>query len=101
MRLINLNDAMKDDLQNPEFAAAYLEECLAFNEPEVFLAALRDVVQANMPVSTMAKEIEVDRARLYTSLSENGNPGYQTITAILNRLGLRLSVVPAEHQKAA
>ena len=81
-------------MSDPEYAAAYLEECLAYNDPSMFLRALREVVQAQTNMSNMARHLKASRPQLYASLSEKGNPEFKTLVGVLNSLGLRLSVAP-------
>jgi len=94
MRLKDFDETFAPDLSNPEFAAAYLAECLSYNEPEVFLLALRNVIQANSNMSEISRKLEVSRPSLYTALSEDGNPTYHTLRDVLGTVGLQLSVTP-------
>lgn len=94
MKLIDFDDAMVEYLRDPEYAAALLEECLSYNEPETFLRALRAVVKANSNMSAVAKELQASRSSLYRALSETGNPELKTLLAVLDSVGLRLSVAP-------
>ena len=40
-------DYLYEDLQDPKEASAYLNECLKDDDPEVFLVAFQDVIEAN------------------------------------------------------
>src|SRR5580700_4904770 len=62
MKLKDFDETFAADLSNPEFAAAYLAECLSYNEPEVFLLALRNVVQASSNMSEVSRKLEASRA---------------------------------------
>jgi probable addiction module antidote protein len=59
-----------------------------------FLVALRDVVQANEGVTRTAQAVGVGRESLYKTLSENGNPQFSTIYAVLQSLGFHVSITP-------
>ncbi len=80
---------LQDDLQ----ALSYLQECLADDDPRVFLLALRDLIAArNVTMTELAKRTGIQRPKLYRILSLQGNPEWKTIYAILLALGLQFSV---------
>jgi len=63
------------------------------------LLALRAIAEAYGGLGAVAAQAGISRESLYRSLSPKGNPTLKTLVAVLNTLGLRLSVVP--RQKAA
>jgi probable addiction module antidote protein len=79
-------------LGNPGLAAAYLNEAMA-DSPEMFLKALRNVAQAQ-EMAKVAKKAGVRRESLYRTLSKNGNPRLNTLSSILQVVGLRISIQP-------
>jgi probable addiction module antidote protein len=103
MKLIDFDDAMAAHLRDPQYAAALLEECLSGEDgPAAFLRALRAIVKAQTNMSEVAREMEASRSSLYRSLSENGNPELKTLMAVLDLVGLQLTVTPKrELQNAA
>ena len=61
--------------------------------PDLFLAALRDIAEARgIGMSQLAKDTHLNRENLYKMLSKDGNPELGNLYAILNALGLKLSV---------
>ena len=61
--------------------------------PGVFLAALKDVAEARgIGMSQLSKDTGLNREGLYTTLSENGSLKLGSLTAILDALGLKLTV---------
>ena len=44
-------------------------------------------------ISQIAKQVGVTRNSLYKSLSENGNPRFETISKIVEALGCRLTII--------
>jgi probable addiction module antidote protein len=84
-------EGLKASLQDPEEAAAYLNAALEDGDQEVFLLALRDVADAR-GLSTVAQQAQLNRENLYRMLSEQGNPQLSSLRALLNSMGLRLSV---------
>jgi probable addiction module antidote protein len=93
-----LNESFQEELRDPEFAreflAATLEEAYASGDTGVFLLALRDVAQACRAMTGAARRAGVSRPNLYRALSEEGNPRFETIFAVLPELGVRLSLEP-------
>ena len=57
------------DLQDAEFAVAYLNAALAEGAPEVFLLHLRDVADAWGGIGKLAAETALAREALYRMLS--------------------------------
>ena len=91
MKLKNFDEHLYQELQNPEFAAAYLEDALN-DSLEEFLIALRKYVQANGGMSRCAEQTQLARESLYRMLSGEGNPELRSVYAILKSHGLRLSI---------
>jgi probable addiction module antidote protein len=92
MHLKDYKTDLLTKLRNPKFAAAYLNETLAENDPVAFLVALRDVVEAAGGVGALANEVKLKRGSLYKVLSAKGNPTVATLQELLGPLGLRMSV---------
>lgn len=90
-------DTLLESLRDPQESAAYLKAALE-DSPEMLLVALKDVADA-FQVSQLAKEAGVTRESLYRMLSKSGNPRYGSLTAILQVLGLRISIEPATGAK--
>jgi len=80
-----------DLLDSPEAIAAYLDAAVeeAQDDPGFLLTALDTVARAGN-FSELAREIGMSRKGLYKALSEDGNPSFATIWALLNRLGVRI-----------
>jgi probable addiction module antidote protein len=97
----NYKEALLKDLQDPEEAANYLTACLEDYEEEVFLIALRDVVQATLGMSELARQTQLNREGLYTMLSEKGHPQLSSVRAILDSLGYQIIIRPAPTKKAS
>ena len=92
MRLKNYKDDLLKRLRVPEYAAHYLAQVLAGKDTDVFLLALKDVIDAAGGVGTLAGQVTLKRASLYKILSKRGNPTVATLQQILKPLGLRLSI---------
>ena len=79
-------------LENPVVAAHYLNETL-YNSPDNFLNALKNVAKAHQ-MAKVAKESGIQRETLYRSLSEQGNPTWDTLTSLFGALRLKFIVHP-------
>jgi DNA-binding phage protein len=55
---------------------------------------LRALAEACGGLGAVAAKAGISRESLYRSLSPKGNPTLKTLVAVLNTMGLRLSVVP-------
>jgi probable addiction module antidote protein len=77
-------------------ASAYLNAALEESQ-ESFLKALKNVAQARQ-ISKVAKDAGIQRETLYRSFSEQGNPTFETLSSVLDALGMRLMV--AENSNA-
>jgi len=92
MKLKSYKDDLLKELQDSEYAAAYLAQALEAGDQATFLLALRDVVEAGGGVTVIAEQAHVRRQSLYKALSKQGNPTLTTLQDILKPLGLRVSV---------
>ncbi|MDE0463438.1 MAG: putative addiction module antidote protein [Caldilineaceae bacterium] len=82
-----------DNLRSAEDARLYLEA--AFEEDlgdgRLIRAALSDIARTSN-MSQLARQIGMSREGLYKTLSENGNPNFNTVMKIIHALGMRLHV---------
>ena len=83
-----------DYLDNEETIAEYLTAALSDPNPDVLLAAVRDVARAR-GMSQLAKEAGLGRESLYKALTPGAKPRYDTILKLLNAMGVKLSASPA------
>ena len=86
---VRLEAVLKSRLADPEQAAKYLTACYE-EGPDVFLQALRDVVDAQGGMSRTARLAGLNRESLYRQLSRQGNPSLNSLNAVLTALGLKL-----------
>ena len=101
MKLVDLSDAISDDLRDPEFVRILLEENL-LEGPDIFLVALGHVTKANAGMIGAAPASSVGRESLCKSLADSGNPEFRTVDSVLRSLGLQLTISPySEDRRAA
>ncbi|MFD0704408.1 addiction module antidote protein [Alloscardovia venturai] len=85
-------------LTTPEAVATYLDEVLQLNDKDTFIAALGDVAKAQ-GMAKIAAEAGVGRESLYKSLSEKGNPSFETVMKVLKALGVQMGVRPKQSKR--
>lgn len=85
---------ISDYLKTQEDIFYYIDSVLEDGNKEILLEALRNIAIAKGGMGNLAKEAGLNRESLYKTLSENGNPKYETLTTIIKALGFRLSVIP-------
>lgn len=78
----------------------YLAEVMADSDTRALPLALRDAADV-LGMTELARRTGLNRETLYRTLSENGNPRLDTLAAILDAFGLRLSIEPDKEQTQA
>src|SRR3970282_2896750 len=84
----NLLEALKD----PTEAVEYLNAALEDGEPELFLLALRKVVDSYGGMGKLAATTSLNRENLYRMLSTKGNPEFFSLSTVLDAVRFRLAV---------
>ena len=87
-----------------ELAIEYLKAAMeSMGNPDdraAGLLALRTVAEAYGGLGAVAAEAGISRETLYRTLSPKGNPTLKTLLAVLNAVGMKLSVEPCQHASA-
>ncbi|MDP9127010.1 MAG: putative addiction module antidote protein [Pseudomonadota bacterium] len=81
-------------LDNEVVIAEYLTAAAEDRNPDLFIAALGDVAKAR-GMAQIAENSGLGRESLYKALSVGAHPRFETISAVLNALGVKLTVSPA------
>jgi probable addiction module antidote protein len=84
-----------DYLDDEETIAEYLTAALDDPDPDVFLAAVRDVARAR-GMAQLAKDAGLGRESLYKALAPGAKPRYETVLKLLHALGVKLSATPVQ-----
>ncbi len=82
-----------DYLNDEETIAEYLTAALEDPNPDVFLAAGRDVARAR-GMAQLAKDAGLGRESLYKALTPGAKPRYDTVLKLLHALGVKISATP-------
>ncbi|PHP52985.1 addiction module antidote protein [Actinomyces ruminis] len=83
-----------DYLDDDDAIIAYLNEAAAQDDPKLLQAALGDIARAK-GMSGITEQIGVGRESLYKSLSDAGNPSFQTVARVVRALGGRITITTA------
>lgn len=78
-------------LETDEDIREFLREVARTGDTSDLIHALNTSARAK-GMTEIAKQVGVTRASLYKSLSENGNPEFETIAKIVEALGCKLVV---------
>ncbi|BEV01089.1 addiction module antidote protein [Novosphingobium olei] len=78
-------------LETEEDVLYYLEAAMEGNDPRHIAAALGNIARSK-GMTEMSRKTGLGRQALYKALSEDGNPTLETLTAVLDALGLELTV---------
>jgi len=84
-------EQLHESLRDPEEAAAYLNAAIEDGDEQVFLLALRDVAEA-LGIGELARNAQLSRESTYRLLSKQGNPRLSSLWALLDAMGLKLSI---------
>jgi probable addiction module antidote protein len=84
-------------LDNDAVIAEYLTAAMEDTNPDTFIVALGDVAKAR-GMAQIAKGAGLGRESLYKALSAGAHPRYETISAVLNALGVKFAVAPVAEQ---
>lgn len=81
-----------DYLDSDEVIAEYLTAAAEDSNPEVFLLALSNVARAK-GIAKIAKGAGLGRESLYKAMSAGSHPRFETVSAVLRALGVKLAFV--------
>jgi probable addiction module antidote protein len=82
-----------DYLDDEETIAEYLTAALEDANPDVFLAAVRDVAHAR-GMTQLAKDADLGSENLHKLLAPGVKLHYDTMLKLLHALGIKLSATP-------
>src|SRR5262249_36295355 len=85
-------------LDSADAGTPYLEEATASNAPAFIAHALGTVARAR-GMSKIAAKAGLSRESLYKALRVDGNPEFATVLRVMDALGLKFSVTPANDAK--
>ncbi|GHU24277.1 putative addiction module antidote protein [Spirochaetia bacterium] len=78
-------------IETKEEAIALLKIAQAEKAPKFLLSVIGDIARSK-GMAQLAKELNLDRAGLYKAFSPEGNPSFLTVSKVLDKLGLSISI---------
>jgi DNA-binding phage protein len=93
-RTVSYQDYLIRSLKDPIEAAAYLQAILAVKNPEwqLLKSTLDDVIEAQGEIHNLSNTIQENYEKLKGLLSQTGGEEVYTLAALLDGLGLQLTV---------
>jgi probable addiction module antidote protein len=92
MEKITVSDwNLADEIETREDAIGVLEAALEENDIEFLFKVIGDIARSK-GMAQIARELNLNRESLYRSLSQDGNPSFNTVAKVLDNLGYQLSV---------
>jgi probable addiction module antidote protein len=82
---------MAEHINTKEDVIGILEAALEENDTEFLFRVIGDIARSK-GMAQIAKELNLARESLYRSLSQDGNPSFNTVVKVLDNLGFQLSV---------
>jgi len=83
-----------DYLKTEKNICEYLNVVLEEKDYKYLPVALADIARARKAMSVAAKAAGVTRTNLYQSLSEEGNPAFETVAKVAHSLGYKITLIP-------
>ena len=91
----DFQDLVREYVQDPEQAIAYLKAALADEDERVFLLALRNILEfQGGGIPKLAQNTGLNKQNLYRMLSEKGNPRFSSLKTVLHSIGLEMDIKP-------
>ncbi|PWB95645.1 addiction module antidote protein [Methylosinus sporium] len=85
---------VSDYLDNEETIAEYLTAAAEDENSDVLLAALSEVAKAR-GMAQVAAAAGLGRESLYKALAPGSHPRFETISAVLRALNVKIALIPA------
>jgi probable addiction module antidote protein len=79
-----------DHLKTPEDQAAYLEAAFEDGDPDLIVAAIGDIAQAQ-GIARIAEATKLSRETLSHTFKPGGNPTLATLASVRREIGFRLA----------
>ena len=93
-KALKLKDALYEDLKDPTYASAYINEAVEDDDEVVLKTALADVIRAH-GVAAVARRAGINRVTVYKTLRPDTETSFATMHALLKACDVRLHVQPA------
>lgn len=97
-KTLNIKKSLYEDLKDPAYASAYINEAMLDGDEVVLKTALADVIRAR-GVATVARKAGINRVTIYKTLKPETETSFTTMHALLNACNVQLNVQPVKPQR--
>ena len=97
-RALNIKKELYEDLKDPAYASAYINEAILDGDEVVLKTALADVIRAR-GVATVARKAGINRVTIYKTLKPETESSFTTMHALLSACDVQLRVQPSEPRR--
>ena len=94
-RALKVKAQLYEDLKDPAYASAYINEAIDDGDETVFKTALADVIRAR-GVAAVARKAGINRVTIYKTLKPGTDTSFTTMYALLKACNVSLQVRPIE-----
>ncbi len=94
-RALNIKEQLYEDLRDPAYASAYINEAILDGDEAVLKTALADVIRAR-GVAAVARKAGINRVTVYKTLKPDTESSFTTMHALLKACDVSLQVRPTE-----
>ena len=98
-RALNIKDQLYEDLKDPAYASAYINEAFLDGDEAVLKTALADVIRSR-GVAAVARKAGINRVTVYKTLKPDTESSFTTMRALLKACKFSLQVLPTEPRTA-
>jgi probable addiction module antidote protein len=95
IKVSNIKDQLYEDLKDPAYASAYINEAFLEGDETVLKTALADVIRAR-GVAAVARKAGINRVTVYKTLKPGTESSFTTMHALLRACNVSLQVLPTE-----
>ena len=97
--MLNIKKQLYEDLKDPAYASAYINEAILDRDEAALKTALADVIRAK-GVAAVARKAGINRVTVYKTLNPDTESSFATMHALLKACNVSLQVQPAKPSKA-
>ena len=96
-RALRVKEQLYEDLRDPAYASAYINEAIVDGDETVLKTALADVIRSK-GVAAVAREAGINRVTVYKTLKPGTETSFTTMHALLKACNVSLQVHPVERR---
>jgi probable addiction module antidote protein len=98
-RTLNIKEQLYEDLKDPVYASAYINEAILDGDEAVLKTAMADVIRAK-GVAAVARKAGINRVTVYKTLKSGTQSSFKTMYALLEACDVSLQVLPTAPRTA-